>query len=106
MQPETAENWENFTPERVEKLLHSKRELACGYLVWTRRNHGKEGVYENIAALQKRQITYLRSNISWCEWHEKNNREWIAWYIREYAKHFHVWQPAVNGNSKRKNMEL
>lgn len=90
MQMESAEDWTRLTSERVEALIDEKREAACGYLIWTRRNHGEEGVRENIVALQKRKIAHLRTNISWCEWYEAGNRQWIAWYIREYARHFRV----------------
>ena len=84
------EDWAMFQLSAVDELIRNSHPPAIGYLIWTRPEHGEEGVTENIDALRARGVRHLRTGISWAEWFHPENRPWIKWYIREYAKHFTV----------------
>ena len=90
--PTTAKwNWNEYTPEWVEELIEKTAQPPImGYMVWTRQNHGEDEVREYIEALTRRQIPYLRTGLSWAEWVDPQGREWIKWYMGEYARHFDV----------------
>lgn len=84
------ENWNLFTPERIEKLLNQNIDPAIGYLIWVKPSLGKEQVSEHIAALQSRGIRHLRTGISWAEWRNPEEKERIKEYIRQYAAHLQI----------------
>lgn len=85
-----TEDWSAFRPERIEALIRAAEIPQIGYLVWTRQDHGEREVRERIDALTARGIAHIRTGVSWAEWVDPEGREWITWYVREYARHFKV----------------
>lgn len=85
-----VENLSAITLERVNLLIEKNGSPQIGYLIWTKPNIGKKMVGEYVRALEMRGIHHIRTGISWAEWRDPQLREWIVWYIREYARYFTV----------------